>query len=85
MLSVPGLVAAGGAVDEPDWPDVTPDYSPREPTLLSLPEYSRAALLEEMKGWDRPVTTEVKMLNGSPELFVNGEPRFMMWGTSGTL
>ena len=74
----------GPAFDEPAWPDVTADYVPREPTMMALPEYSREGLIELMKDWQTPITSEVRMLNGAPELFVNGEPRFMMWGTSGT-
>lgn len=84
VLSFVGLVAlttCGAGFDEPEWPVVATDYTDVATIDLGK-DYTHEKLIDLMKDWQTPLASEVRMVNGSPEFFVNGEPRFMMWGTS---
>ena len=73
--------AAGRAgFDEPEWPVVTTDYT--AVAAMDYGDYSYEKMVALMKDWQTPLESEVKMVNGAPEFFVNGKPRFMLWGSS---
>ena len=78
-LMASALFAASG-YDEPEWQVVATDYTAVAKTDYS--DYTYEKMVALMKDWQTPLESEVKMVNGAPELFVNGKPRFMLWGSS---
>ena len=72
---------AATALDEDAWPPVTPQYlesgKKRAPAA-----HSSAPSQKSVRSFDRKVSARVQMVNGSPEIVVDGRPMYALWGVT---
>ena len=69
-----GLSARSRAIpyDGPDWPDVTPEFD-------ADAERFTAPAPKAVRTFDVPIRSEVRKVNGTPQLLVNGEALPLFW------
>ena len=68
-------------LDEDPWPQVTPQHLGSE--KKNVPKaHPPADMQKPVRNFDRKVSARVEMVNGSPELVIDGRPTYALWGVT---
>ena len=72
---------AAALLDEDPWPQVTPQYLGAE-RKHAPKAHPPADMQKPVRNFDRKVSARVEMVNGSPEIVIDGRPTYALWGVT---